>query len=126
MDENHITQRPKAGASDTAQTLAWAALSFVPGTTELFSKIITLPLEKRPNEWIESIARALKELEAKLDHFNIEDRSQNDFFVMTVLQATQVAMHNHQHEKLDALRNAVLWALSACSNHGRLRTICIS
>jgi hypothetical protein len=108
VDEDDITKRPKAGATDTAHTVARAALSFLPGATELFSNIITPPLEKRRDEWIESIARALKELEAKLDDFKIEDLSQNEVFVTTILQATQVAMRNHQQEKLEALQNAVL------------------
>lgn len=72
------------------------------------SAIIVPPLSKRRDEWIESIAKGLKALEEKVDDFNIEARSQNEMFITTVMHAIQVAIRNHQKEKLEALRNAVL------------------
>jgi hypothetical protein len=82
--------------------------SIVPGGAELLSTIITPPLEKRRDAWIESIAIALKNLEEKVDGFSFENLSQNEMFVTTVMYASQIAIRNHQQEKLEALRNAVL------------------
>jgi len=57
---------------------------------------------------MESIADGLKELEEKVEGFKIEELSKNEFFITTVMHATQAAVRNHQKEKLDALRNAAL------------------
>lgn len=102
----------KASPSDVAHTLIKAGISAIPiiggPAAELFSAIIISPLSKRRDEWIASIATALKELEEKVEGFRIESLSQNDVFITTVMHATQIAIRNHQAEKLMALRNAVL------------------
>jgi hypothetical protein len=108
MSDTDITKRPNPGAAERAHSIGRALTSIVPGGTELFSAIITPPLERRRDEWIESIARALKVLEEKFDGFKIEELSQSEQFVTTTLHASQVAIRSHQKEKLEALRNAVL------------------
>ncbi|OFV67934.1 MAG: hypothetical protein SCAL_000574 [Candidatus Syntrophoarchaeum caldarius] len=112
MDASDIESKPKAGAGDVAHTLIRTGLSAIPvlggPAAEIFSAIIVPPLSKRRDEWIESIAKKLKALEEKVDDFNIEALSQNEVFVTTVMHASQVAIRNHQKEKLEALRNAVL------------------
>lgn len=112
MSDSRITKRPKATRGDTAHTLAKAGLSSIPvvggPAAELFSAIIIPPLTKRRDEWVESIAKGLKELEEKVEELKIENLSQNEMFVTTVMHATQAAIRNHQKEKLGALRNAVL------------------
>lgn len=57
---------------------------------------------------MQSIAEGLKALEVKVDGFKIESVAGNAAFVTTVMQTSQIAMRNHQKEKLEALRNAVL------------------
>ena len=112
MPESDITNRPKRKASDVAHTLVKAGLSAVPmvGSTanELLSLVISPSLEKRRDKWIESIAEALKVLEEQISGFKIENLCENELFISTVMKALQVAMRNHQKEKLDALNNAVL------------------
>jgi hypothetical protein len=75
---------------------------------ELFSQTFTPSLEKRREKWFEAIAEKLGELEEKVDEFNFESLTENEQFVTTLIQATQIAIRNHQEEKLTALRNAVL------------------
>ncbi|MFQ5884701.1 MAG: hypothetical protein ACE5IO_06340, partial [Thermoplasmata archaeon] len=111
-EDSDMTQKPKAGSGDVAHTLVRAGLSTVPivggPAAELFSAVIVPPLSKRRDEWIQSIAERLLRLEKKVEGFRLEDLSANDMFVTTVMHATQVAIRNHQEEKLEALRNAVL------------------
>ncbi len=57
---------------------------------------------------MDMIVEGLIELQEKVEGFKMEDLSENEAFVTMVLQATQVAVRNHQEEKLEALRNAVL------------------
>lgn len=47
-------------------------------------------------------------METEVENFKIENLSDNEIFITTVMHATQVAIRNHQREKLEALRNAVI------------------
>lgn len=76
--------------------------------SELMSLILLPPLAKRQEKWINSIAEGLVELQNKFENYQINDLSEKDSFITTVMQATQTALRNHQAEKLEALRNAVL------------------
>lgn len=75
---------------------------------ELFSQTFAPPLEKRRDKWLMSIFEKLQELEQKVDGFSAESLAENEQFITTLIQATQIAIQNHQEEKLTALRNAVL------------------
>lgn len=107
-----MEEKPKLGASDIAHKIVKAGLSAMPlaggPAAELFNAIITPPLARRRDKWIESIAEGLKQLEEKVEGFKIESLSENEMFITTVMHATQSAIRNHQEEKLEALRNAVL------------------
>ena len=112
-----MEEKPKTSTGDIAHKIVKAGLSAVPlaggPAAELFNAIITPPLAKRRDKWIESIAEGLKELEEKVEGFNIENLNKNEMFITTVMHATQAAIRNHQEEKLKALRNAVLNATSS-------------
>ena len=105
-------ERPESEKWDKGHAAVKAGLAIIPsigGTVaELFSIIIAPPLEKRRNQWLDDIAERLKSLEGVVDGFRVEDLSQNETFITVVMHATQVAIRNHQQEKLEALRNAVL------------------
>jgi hypothetical protein len=103
---------PKVGKADVAHALAKGAISAVPligaPAAELFSLVVTPPLERRRAEWVNAIAERLKELESNVQGFKIEALKDNPLFITTVMHATIVALRNHQKEKLDALQNAVV------------------
>lgn len=109
MPESDITKRPKRKARDVVHTLAKTGLSALVGpASELLSLVITPSLQKRRDEWIESIAEELKTLEIEFESFKIENLCENEIFISTMMQASQAAIRNHQKQKLEALRNAVL------------------
>ena len=105
-------ERPEPDKWDKSHAAVKAGLAIIPGiggtAAELFSMVIAPPLEKRRNQWLDDIAERLKSLERAVDGFRVEDLSQNETFITVVMHATQVAIRNHQQEKLEALRNAVL------------------
>ncbi|EKE28481.1 MAG: hypothetical protein ACD_3C00054G0021 [uncultured bacterium (gcode 4)] len=111
MSKNELA-KPKKTGWDIAYTMAKATLSAIPilwwPATELFSAIISPPIEKRKEAWIESIVDELKKLVESVEWFKIENLVENQIFVSTMLQASQIAIKNHQKEKLDALRNMVI------------------
>jgi len=112
MPDPDITKKPEINGKDAVHAVVKAGLSAIPvvggPASELFSLVITPSLEKRRDRWIESIGEALKALEARVEGFKIENLKDNEAFVSTLMQASQAAIVNHQKEKVEALRNAVL------------------
>ena len=105
-------KRPKRNARDLVHHFAKAAVSAIPivgsPANELLSLVVTPSLEKRRDMWIESIAENLKELEEEVESFSVENLRDNEAFVSILIEASQIAIKNHQEEKLKALRSAVL------------------
>lgn len=105
-------EKPKKGVGDVVHAIVKAGISAIPlagaPAAEIFALVVTPLYERRRDEWIESIGNGLKELAEKVEGFKIEELSNNETFITTVTHASQAAIRNHQKEKLEALRNAVL------------------
>ena len=122
-EEGSQLSRPKGSATDRLKDLSHLAtrvvLSAVPvvggPATEIFSAIINPPLEKRRNEWIESVVDGLHQLEQRVNTLDVKALSDDRRFVTTLLHASRLAVQNHQHKKVQALRNAVLQS-AICPN----------
>ena len=114
MIEKDITKKPKRNAKDIAHAVVKSGLSTIPvlggPASELFTQVITPSLAKRRDEWLESVAKKLKDLEDKTENFKMEDLQENESFISTIMQASRVAMANHHKAKREALQNAVLKA----------------
>jgi hypothetical protein len=110
MTERENYEAPKRDAGDIAHAIVRAGVSSVPlvgaAATELLQLLITPPLEKRRDEWMNKIGLALLELEMDRG-IHIEDLQMNEAFITVMMQASQVAIRNHQQEKIQALRNVV-------------------
>ena len=102
---------PQKTIDDHFHLAARTVLSAIPtlggAALELFNAVIAPPLEQRRNRWLNELAQRLDALE-KEKRLKIEDVVNNDEFISAVMHATTVAVRNHQHEKIEALRNAVL------------------
>jgi hypothetical protein len=101
---------PRQLAGDLAHSTARAIVGMIPGGSaalEFFNNVIVPPLKRRRQKWMDNVAEAIRELEQNRG-VKVEDLQQNESFITTVMQATQIAVRNHEQEKLDALRNAVL------------------
>lgn len=111
MKDDDKYSPPEASLGDHAHTLARAGVGSIPlagaAATELFQKLIAPPLEKRRQEWMESVAEGLRQLEEK-QRLSLDDLSENDTFIDTVMSASQAAIRTSQSEKREALKNAVL------------------
>lgn len=73
---------------------------------DVFASIFESPLARRRTEWMHKVTDVINDI---LDGGVIteKDLQQNEVFVSTVAQACNIALRNHQEEKLEALRNAV-------------------
>jgi hypothetical protein len=92
--------------------LARAGISLVPylggAAKELLAFYLVPPLERRRTDWMNAVAEELKDLHTKVEGFRLEKLKDNSLFITVFTQAFQIAMRNHQKEKLEALRNAVI------------------
>jgi hypothetical protein len=108
---NEIPQPPKPGTGDHLHTVARAIIGVIPvvgsPAVELFNSIVTPPIERRRDEWREAVGQRLQEI-ADAGYLNPNELGSNATFITTLMHASAAAVRNHQAEKLDALRNAVL------------------
>ena len=102
---------PHTSRRDTVLTCLRAAVSAIPvvgsPVVELMALVVTPPIEKRRNEWMEQVADRLCQIQDE-ERLRIEDLPSNDAFIDTVLHATQAAVRTTSEWKRTALRNAVL------------------
>jgi hypothetical protein len=102
---------PASGGTDHLHAAVRATLAAIPfaggGAVEVFNAILTPPIEKRRNQWMENVSRAIGTL-CQHNAAIVERITGDEQFQSVLIQATWVAIRNHQQEKLDALRNVVL------------------
>jgi len=94
---------------DKVHRLVRAGLGLFPmgGTAvEIFNGIITPPIEKRRTEWMRRVTEALIALESE-KRININELSDNEEFITTLISASQIALKNHSNEKVLALQHIV-------------------
>jgi hypothetical protein len=117
QNKDHDHLGPSGG--DAAHAAVRSLLSAIPvaggAAVELFSAIVTPPIERRRREWMRNVGEALAELQSKVHTVDVARLSENEEFVTLLIAATQLAIKNHAAEKIDALRNAVL--NSACGHN---------
>jgi len=106
-----IYSPPEPSSGDTLHAIARAGISSIPmvggAGAELFSFLVSPPLERRRDEWMREIGNALQAFE-EAGAITLADLSENDVFLDTVLSASQIALKTSQYEKREALRNAIL------------------
>jgi hypothetical protein len=102
---------PSRSAGDAFHAVTRAGLGAIPvaGATaaELLNAIVTPPLEKRRNQWMEEIGEALRVLEEKMD-IVLESLQKNEGFIDVAIEASQIAIKTSNQEKRKALKNAIL------------------
>jgi hypothetical protein len=102
----------KKSASDVAREVGRAVVSLVPAAggplQVVFENFFTSPIERRKEAWLRQLADVVKEVEGRVAELTPEKLAENEAFVTVAMQASQIALRNHQQAKLEALRNAVL------------------
>ena len=104
---------PKSkSAGDIAREVGKAIVSAIPAAggplQVIFENIFSAPIEKRKQAWLEQLADVVTDVQKRVEGLTPEKLAANEAFITVAMQASQVAIRNHQQEKLQALRNAVL------------------
>ena len=109
--KNKIEEDLKMSKGDIALLMSKASAAAIPlvgGTISELLSIIASPISKRRDEWLIRIYNELQQLQNQIPEFDISELSKNEVFITIVMHATQTAIKNHNDEKLEALKNAVL------------------
>jgi len=111
MGEPNGLQPPQRTAGDTKHAAARVVLSAIPWVggpaVELLAAILRPPWEKRRDEWMQNIAEAVRRL-LEQGRTTVEQLQANEAFIDAIQQASVIATRNHEMEKIEALRNAVV------------------
>lgn len=102
----------KKSSGDVAREISKAIISAVPAAggplQVLLENVFASPIEKRKQAWLEQLAEVVSEIQERIEDLTPEKLAANEAFITVAMQASQVAIRNHQQAKIDALRNAVL------------------
>lgn len=95
-----------------ANTALSAASAVVPGAgyalQQIVKRFIGSPLEARRSKWFQRVGEGLKELEEKMESFDLNRLAEDEDFISIVYQTTDAAMRAHREEKREALCNVLL------------------
>jgi len=98
-------------AKDIAYSIVKAGLGAVPiagsAAIELFTHIVTPPIEKRRIAWMHDIGERLEKLEGQ-GYINLSELKDNPEFIDTVIKTTQYALRTSEAEKIEYFRNALI------------------
>jgi len=111
MNNEEKYKPPKFNTGDATHAVTRAGLGVIPfaGTAaiELLNVIVTPPLEKRRNQWMEEIGKGLATLEERMGVV-LESLQANDGFIDTAIEATRIAIKTINREKRETLKSAIL------------------
>lgn len=102
---------PKESRADLVHTSVRALVGMIPTlgsvAAEVFNQVVLPPIEARRERWREMVGGKLQELE-DAGRVDVQELAQDEVFITTLLHASQTAVRNHQKEKIEALKNAVI------------------
>jgi hypothetical protein len=94
--------------SDKDHNLIKAGISVLPGVGPLvvpfFENYVVSPAKQRVDTLLEALVQELEELKFKFESVDFD----RPVFQTTLMRACEIALHTHQEQKLEALRNLVL------------------
>ena len=94
-------------AHRVVRTMIGAFPIFSGTALEVLNALIEPPLEKRKREWMIEITKVVNDLQKRFD-YDIETLSNNEQFISVLLHTSQIAIKNHQLEKINTLKVALL------------------
>lgn len=104
LPDDSVAQRQLS----TAKAVAALVPYFGGSISEVFAAILQPQIQKRRDEWFQSIADDLDKLIEKVQGIELQKVRENEQFTTALLNASQSAIRNHSKEKLDALKNAIV------------------
>lgn len=114
-EDDKVDSAPEETRGDAVHRGIRAAIGSVPvvgaAGVEVFEGFFPSPINRRTREWLESLAVRIRRLEESHPEIVLQNLVRSPAFETLVIRSTDVAIRNHQEEKLAALRNAVVNAV---------------
>jgi hypothetical protein len=104
MNESRFSP-PEPSFEDDVHQVVKTLLSLSLG--EIYDFFVISPRDERFDKWKKDVGEALRSLQQNFG-FELENLQSNEKFVTIVVQATRIAVQNHQKEKWVALKNAII------------------
>ena len=98
--------------AELAMAIAKGALSSIPYAGGVIAEVANLylnPLEKRKEAWAKRAQQAIEEIHERFARLP-ESLLDDEMFISSLYQLSDLAIKNHQQEKLELLRNAIVSA----------------
>jgi hypothetical protein len=105
-----VIQTPTDPKIEAAAALLKGAVSAIPVVGGVLAEVGDLylnPLEKRKQRWIAEVSLAVEEIKKRFSVLP-ESLQSDERFISFLYQATMLALKNHQREKINALRIALV------------------
>lgn len=109
-DPEEVKKDLKLNKTDSVVKLTNVSISLIPimgGPLSVLLGAILPSISDRQNKWLIQISKDIQSINKGNENF-LKDLTKNEKFTTILMQASQIAIRNHQDEKLEALRNAVL------------------
>ncbi len=103
---------PKAGAVVALFKGAFSAVPWVGGLIAEVGSLYLNPLERRKQRWMVEVSNAVDQIRAEFGMV-VEDLQHNERFLSFLAQTTLISLKNHQQEKQEALRAALVASVDA-------------
>lgn len=122
LNENHRLKRmdaepstiqppidPKTEVTAAIVKGAISAVPFVGGVISEVGNLYLNPLERRKQQWFIEVSEAIEEIR---NRYNLlpESLQSDDRFISFLYEATFIALKNHQRQKIEALKSALVLA----------------
>jgi hypothetical protein len=93
----------KKNSADVAREVGRAVVSLVPAAggplQVVFENFFASPLERRKEAWLQRLADAVKEVEARVTELTPEKLAKNEAFVTVAMHASQIALRKSPGSK---------------------------
>jgi hypothetical protein len=105
-----IISNPENSKEETIAAIAKGAVSIIPIVGGIVSEVGNLylnPIEKRKQRWVNEVTLAINEINQQFAILP-EQLEMDERFISFLYQTTILALKNHQKEKINSLRNALV------------------
>jgi len=111
-DIKPIDGKPSEKKSDLIREFVEEAVStFIPGggfAVKIIQKISVPKMEQRQERWETEVTDAINKLYSILGESELTKRAQEEDFLSILLQAYPIMMKNHQADKINYIKNAII------------------
>ncbi|WP_340153452.1 hypothetical protein [uncultured Marivirga sp.] len=110
-EQNKNIEVPRESPVDKVHSVVKGAIGSLPlvggVASEVFGMVVNQPITKRREQWMEAVVHELEKLQKEKQGFDLQNLKDNEEFVSFLIETSQIAVKNHQEEKIRRLKNSI-------------------